>query len=58
MRSQTARHTRVPNALVECVGNGTEAPVDNEAQTTQIQDDNANIGAAEAHPKPMLTVDQ
>ena len=32
--------------------------MDNEAQTTQIQDDNANIGAAEAHPKPMLTVDQ
>ena len=32
--------------------------MDNEAQTTQIQDDNANIGAAEAHPKPMLSVDQ
>ena len=32
--------------------------MDNEAQTTQIQDDNANIGAAEAHPKPMLNVDQ
>ena len=32
--------------------------MDNEAQTTQIQDDNANIGAAEAHPKPMINVDQ
>ena len=32
--------------------------MDNESQTTQIQDDNANIGAAEAHPKPMLNVDQ